>query len=427
MRIGIIGAGFTGLGAAHKLLKLGHSVTIFEKDSSPGGLALGFKEKDWAWSLEKHYHHWFTNDTNILGLAKEIGYPVIVKRPKTSVYVDNFIYQFDSLFHVLKFPRLTLVERLRMTAVLGALRYDPFWRPLEKVRAADFLPQLLGKNPYEKLWEPQLISKFGPYAQDISLAWFWARIKKRTSSLAYPKGGFLQFAHFLVGEIEKSGGRVLFETEVIEIAGKRGKNIVKTKNEIFNFDAVIVTLPSVFFLKITPTLPVSYKKTLERLQGLGAINLILRLKKSFLKDGTYWLSVCDKKSPIMAIVEHTNLVDKKYYNNEHIVYLGNYFPPEHPYFKLSADEILIKYDPFLKMINPDYKEDLISYHLFKVPFAQPIIPINYSKTVPPFETPIKNVYLANIQQVYPWDRGTNYAVELGQKLADIVNKSNANF
>ena len=62
MKIGIIGAGFTGLSAAYYLQKKGHSVTLFEKESYPGGLAIGFKEKEWNWTLEKHYHHSFTNE-----------------------------------------------------------------------------------------------------------------------------------------------------------------------------------------------------------------------------------------------------------------------------------------------------------------------------------------------------------------------------
>ncbi len=123
----------------------------------------------------------------------------------------------------------------------------------------------------------------------------------------------------------------------------------------------------------------------------------------------------------MAIVEHTNFMDKKYYNNEHIVYLGNYLPFDHEYMKMEKDQLLKIYDPILKKINPNYQLSIINSQLFKVPFAQPIIPVNYSKIVPPFETPLSNVYLANIQQVYPWDRGTNYAVELGQKVAAKVS------
>ena len=96
-------------------------------------------------------------------------------------------------------------------------------------------------------------------------------------------------------------------------------------------------------------------------------------------------------------------------------------PFDHEYMKMEKDQLLKIYDPILKKINPNYQLSIINSQLFKVPFAQPIIPVNYSKIVPPFETPLSNVYLANIQQVYPWDRGTNYAVELGQKVAAKVS------
>ena len=76
MKIAIIGAGFTSLSSAYTLTKLGHEVKIFEKDPGPGGLAIGYKEKNWSWSLEKHYHHWFTNDRSVLDLAKEINFDV---------------------------------------------------------------------------------------------------------------------------------------------------------------------------------------------------------------------------------------------------------------------------------------------------------------------------------------------------------------
>lgn len=85
MKIAVIGAGFTGLSAAHELVKQNHKVFVFEKDPQPGGLAIGYKEKNWNWSLEKHYHHWFTNDNSVLELAKEINFEVVIKRPKTSV------------------------------------------------------------------------------------------------------------------------------------------------------------------------------------------------------------------------------------------------------------------------------------------------------------------------------------------------------
>ncbi len=420
MKIAIIGAGFTGLAASLKLLKAGHKVTIFERDSLPGGLALGFNNPEWKWSLEKHYHHWFTNDDKILNLAKKIKFDVAIKRPKTSVYVDGNFYKLDSPSDVLKFPKLTLLERLRMGLTIALLKYNPFWKPLEQYKASVILPKIMGKKSYKTLWEPLLIKKFGPFINDISLAWFWARITKRTPFLAYPKGGFLKFANAATSTILKRGGKVLFNTEVKKITIQKNKKI-KIGQSIF--DKVIVTLPSYLFVQITPQLPNNYKKKLLSFKGLGAINLLLRLKKPFFQDNTYWLNICDLNYPLTAIVEHTNFMEKKYYNNEHLVYLGNYLPHNHPFMQMKKEDLLKKYDPLLTKINKKYKSNIIETHLFSVPFAQPIIPINYSKIIPAFKTPLKNVYLANIQQVYPWDRGTNYAVELGEKVAEVILKS----
>ena len=417
MKIAIVGAGFTGLAAGLKLLKAGHQVTIFEKDSLPGGLAVGFKDPKWQWTLEKHYHHWFTNDDKILTLAKEIGCSVLIKRPETSVYVNDKFYKLDSPSDVLKFPELSLFQRLRMGLTLALLKYNPFWKMFEQYRASDFLSKMMGEKPYKILWEPLLVKKFGPFAYNISLAWFWARIVKRTPSLAYPEGGFLEFANAITLIIRKRGGEVLFNNEIKKIG--TGKNETVEIDGLI-FDKVVVTLPTSLFVQITSQLPTDYKRKLLDLKEIGAINLILRLKKPFFQDNTYWLNVCNPKFPLTAIVEHTNFMEKKYYNNEHLVYLGNYLPNDHPFMHMNKEELLKTYDSSLIKINKTYKSNLIDSHLFSDAFAQPIIPVNYSKIIPPFKTPLKNVYLASMQQVYPWDRGTNYAVELGEKVADAI-------
>lgn len=417
MNIAIIGAGFTGLTAGLKLAKNGHRVTIFEKESLPGGLATGFKDPRWEWSLEKHYHHCFANDINILNLAKEIRYPIIVKHPETTVYVNDKFYKLDSPIDVLKFSELNIFERLRMGMAIATLRYNPFWKSLERYKVSTILPKLMGNKPYKILWEPLIIKKFGPYANNISLAWFWSRITKRTSSLVYFDNGFQGFINSIVKEIQKSNGQVIFNTPINKISIQKENKIVIKEQA---FDKIIVTTSANEFIKITPGLPENYKNKLLTFKWLSVMNLILRLKKPFFKDNTYWLNICSAKYPITGIVEHTNFMSKEYYNNENLVYILNYLPIYHPYLKMDKNELLKVYDPLLKKINNNYKSNIIDMNLFISPFAQPIIPPNYSKLIPKIQTPLRNIYLANMQQVYPWDRGTNYAVELGEKVANII-------
>lgn len=425
MKIAIVGAGFTGLSAAFYLSKQGHSVDIFEQDAQPGGLAIGYKELDWDWTLEKHYHHWFTNDKSVLSLASEINHQVEIVRPKTSSFVRSKIFQLDSPISLLKFPELSIVDRIRMGVSLAFLRFNPFWKPLEKYKAEPFLRKTMGEKGYGLIWKPLMDNKLGSYAKDVSLSWFWARIYKRTEKLAYPKGGFLKFAQHLQEEIEKRKGRFYYKTEVLHISSHdrpqiKYKRTEKKHSEIESYNKIIVTTPSFLFKKMAGDLPTSYTKKLGKLKGIGAMNLVLRLRNKFFNDNTYWLSMCDTTSPILALVEHTNFMDKKNYNKEHLLYIGNYMELSDKRFSMSKEELLKLYDPWLKKINPTYKKYIIGSKLFHAPFAQPIIFPNYSKQIPPFTTPLKNVYLANIEQVYPWDRGTNYAVELGKKIAEIV-------
>ncbi len=179
MKIAIVGAGFTGLSSAYYLTKQGHTVEVFEKDTKPGGLAVGYREKGLDWALEEHYHHWFTNDKSVLSLASEINHKVLIPRPKTSSFVVDNIYQLDSAVHLLRFPKLSIFDRVRMGTSLALLKYNPVWKPLESYKAKPYLLKTMGDKGYKMLWEPLMVNKLGKYEEDVSLAWFWARVYKR--------------------------------------------------------------------------------------------------------------------------------------------------------------------------------------------------------------------------------------------------------
>lgn len=426
MRIAIIGAGFTGLSAALRLQEYGYEVFLFEKESLPGGLAIGFQQKNWKWSLEKHYHHIFTSDSSIRSLANRIGETFSFYRPNTSSLIDGEIIQLDSPLKLLFFPKLSIMERLRMAIVLGYLKYIADWKKLEQFNAHSWLKKMMGEKGYSMLWEPLLLSKFGEeYYKSISLAWFWARIKARSTELGYPDKGFQHVANTLATTVKKNKAIIHYNCTVTQLEQKEKSHFVhfkiNGKVQVEQFDMVLITVPNIIFAAITPQLPDEYKKKLRDFKGIGAINIVLELSKPLLPNNVYWLSICEKEYPFLAVVEHTNFINKLHYGNNHIVYVGAYIPHGHRYFSLSKEDLLKEYDPYLKKLNPNYKEALLNISLFHAPFGQPVVTTNFSKKILPFETPIKGLYLANMQQVYPWDRGTNFAVETGERVADLIH------
>jgi protoporphyrinogen oxidase len=424
MNIAIIGAGFTGLAAAKILVQAGHSVTVIEKSSLPGGLAAGFTAVDWKWPLERHYHHVFETDRTILKLAAEIGTPINFYRPLTATYYDGQIKQLDSPWSLLNYSPLGLIDRLRTGIGLAFLKYNPFWHLFENITAQKYITTVMGVSSWKIIWEPLFVGKFGPYAQKISATWFWARIFTRSPRLGYPDEGFEKLALDLSWFVENLGGRILYNQTVVAVTKeKSGFNISFDSGPSLTFDRVLCTLPNSAFTQIAPGLPANYVNRLNSQIGLGAVTLVLALKQKFLSAGAYWLNINDRSMPFLAVVEHTNFIDTSHYHNDNLLYIGNYLPPGHRYFSSTPQDLIREFTPHLQKINPSFTLNNIQKSwVWKTPFAQPVFTPGSASRIPGLKTPFPGLYLANIQQVYPWDRGINYAVELGYKVAAVIQK-----
>jgi protoporphyrinogen oxidase len=421
LNIAIVGAGVAGLTAAYELTKDQHHVVIFEAADKPGGLASGFRDEHWAWSLERFYHHWFASDDAIINLIQEIGEAdkLFFRRPITSIWHKGKAYPFDSYLRAALFPYLSLIDKARSGPVAIYLRLTRNWRSLEKHTAHEWLTHWLGQRVYQILWEPLLVGKFGDYYQEVNMAWMWARLHKRTPRLGYFAGGFQAFADALTDRARKGGADVRFNTAIYGIeADPEGGLTVRTPAGDEAFDRVIATVSPGLLARLTPALPSEYLEGLKKLKSMGAVVLILALKHR-LTDGHYWINLPKGEGfPFLALVEHTNYVDPEHYGGDHVVYCGDYLKPDHEYFDLSQEALLERFLPALSRFNPDFKPDWVRKSwLFREKYAQPVPPVNHSHNIPDLATPIPGLFWASMSQVYPWDRGTNYAVEIGQEVA----------
>lgn len=426
MRIVIIGAGPGGLAAAHTLqahCRPRPEIIILEAGDQAGGLASGFRGSPaWSWPLERYYHHLFTNDLDIIRFTRELGLDSMleVHDPVTAYFHAGKAYRLDSVRHLLAFPHLAWPAKVRMGLVLAWLRGHPRlpWHRLDTVTAHQWLRTWMGPQAYATLWQSLLEGKFGARYRDISLAWFAARIRKRTPRLGYFRGGFQAWFDAVLDILQTQGVQTSFQTRVENITGKQGSLEIRTSRGTWEAQAVLHTGSPGLLAQMCAQLPDAYVRQVRRETYMGAVVLILALDRS-VTDGTYWISIpANAGLPFLALVEHTAMISPVHYGGQHLVYLGAYVDVEHRYLHMDEADLTREFLQGLARINPAIEAASVrGSWLHRTAYAQPVPYPGAGQTRLPLRTPVSGLYLATMSQVWPWDRGTNYAVALGQEAA----------
>jgi protoporphyrinogen oxidase len=411
MKICIIGAGFTGLALGYFLTKDGHSVDIFEQSDHLGGLASGIKVGDWF--VDRFYHHIFSSDTDIQKLAKDVGFDSWIwkKSNTTSTYYNDTIYPFSSSTDLLRFYPLPLLDRLRTGLVSLSLKLKKSQSGFESITAETWLTKYMGKPSFKVIWKPLLVKKFSDrYYHNIIMSWFWARIYKRTFSLGYPSGGFESLAEAIAIEIKKQGGNIFLNNRVTLV------------NDLLPiYDRVVYTGPNRLFTKITNNLPDAYLDQAGAGISLSAMTMVLEYNGEILKPN-YWININDlSMKSLVCAVNQTGFIHRKHYDDKQIIYLGGYFHPQDKFFRADNKAITKIWLEYLQKLTPNInKNQITKVHIFKADNAQPVMNRDYPRNILPFKTPIANLFLVNIDQIYPYDRGVNYAVVWAKKALPII-------
>jgi len=438
-RVCIIGAGLTGLTAAYRLVCLGYQVTVIECTMTSGGMVSSFPM---GWEKIEHiYHHIFPSDQYIKSLAEELAVDDQIQwfEPLDAIYMRKQFYPFSSPMDLLRFTPIPFIERIRTGLSIMRAKKEKSLEALESKTAREWLLKESGPRAFDSLWGPLLRSKFDDEADKVSSTWIWNKFKlignsrvkfMRKESFGYMNGGFGTLVDALTKAIQSKGGTIRYGYTALSIT-KEFSTLPEKK--VFNVscilddcssvslesDSVIATLSGIRFANMTKDLelPPSYlMKTLE-LKYKGDLCLVLRLKKSL--SPYYWTTVCDPL-PFVVVIEHTNMTSLRKYGG-HVVYLSRYVDISDSLWTQTDSDIYKLFCKGLSEMYPDFKtSDVKDWRLTRTRYAQPVIGKFYSSRMPEMKTPEEGLFLAGMAQIYPEDRGMNYAIRLGNEAADAV-------
>jgi protoporphyrinogen oxidase len=425
MNIGIVGGGIAGLTAAYKLSKAGHGVTVFEKDDFLGGLASAV---DFSGAkLDRIYRHIFKSDLYFVDLVRELGLSDKFTwiESKMGWYDGKELYPFTTPMHVLQFKPLSFIDRLKLGFMTVYLARVNNWKKYENITAKDWIIKYVGQKVYDVVWGALLKQKFGRRADEIAMTWLYGRIHARIASrvskelLGYMNGSFQVLVDRLAEEIKKNNGKIITGTPVVKVLAQDGKATgVKTGKGEFKFDAVVVTAAPQILRKLAD-FPKEYDERFDKLDYYGSIVFMMSMKNQL--NPYYWVNMADEASPFVALIEHTNFIDKSVYGGNRIAYLGKYLPVTDELYKMPDAGIKDRFFLYLKKAFPKFDEkDVIEWKITREPFSQPIVPLHFSGVKLDYVTPIAGLYSSNMSQIYPEDRGMNFSVMLGNKVSEII-------
>ena len=139
----------------------------------------------------------------------------------------------------------------------------------------------------------------------------------------------------------------------------------------------------------------------------------------------YWHNINSPNSPFVVFLSLTNLVGSEQYDGLNIYYIGDYVPREHEYMSMDEGVLKQRWYGELKKIFPEFDPSkVVDEQLFRMRNAQHIVDIGFEENkLVPYQTPCPGVLMCNFSQIYPMDRGTNYAVRDGNQMARLLMDS----
>lgn len=439
-RIAVVGGGLTGIATALRLSHSGeYSVTLFEKAERLGGLSASYTWESSSGqkiTWDKFYHVILSTDGPLRQLLDELGVAdkLFWRETRVGFFGDGRLVSFSSSWDFLRFPFLSLWQKLRLA--LGILRCARITDPqaLDKVVVRQWLTTVFGRRVYESFWAPLLRSKLGAASERTSAAFIWATIRRlygarqqsggHRERMGHVSGGYHTILQAAEKKLRAQGVKLRLAEGANSLksaeASDRSANcwIINDDKEL-SFDRVILTTPCAEILRLIPNEEHAYWKRLAEVEYLSLVCVLLILDRSL--SPYYVTNLLDQTLPFTGIIEATNIVAPEDVGGAHLVYLPKYMPQEDPVTNWTDEEIRQRFIESLKRVFPDLQDSQIRHcAVFREKYVQPLQDLNFLKNMTGFKSPLAGLYVVNTSMIENSTLNNNAAVTLGRNCADEV-------
>lgn len=426
-RVVVLGAGAMGLAAAYRALCEGHHVTLIEAAPEAGGMAAHFDFD--GLSIERFYHFVCKSDHPTFALMEELGIGDKMRWRGTSMgyFTKGELNPWGDPVALLRFPHLSLIEKIRYGLLAFVSTRRDRWDELETMSAKEWIESWSGKSVYDKLWRPLFGLKFYEYADNVSASWIWTRVRRIGRSrrslmqeeLGHIEGGSQTLVDALMAAIVAKGGVVRLGEPAVKVETAEGRVTgVTTMSDHYPADAVISTVPTPFVSSLVPDLPIESKAAYDAIVNIGVVCVLLKLRKPVTPH--FWVNVVEPGMPIPGIIEFSNL--RAMPGGESVVYVPYYMPVTNPLWSRPNETFTGEAFACIRKINPAIEaDDLLAAHAARLTHAQPVCTPGFAAMIPPVQTPIAGLQVADTCFYYPEDRGIAESVRLGDAMARAVN------
>ena len=427
-RWGIVGGGILGMTLAHRLAGQGREVTLFEGDDSLGGLAGSWELGGVVW--DRHYHVILQSDACLRALLAELGLEkeTVWVETRTGFFAGEKFHSLSNTLEFLRFPLLGWIGKVRLGAtVFHASRLKDRGR-LERISATDWLTRWSGRRVFKTIWLPLLRAKLGENYRIASAAFIWSSIARmydarrtglKKEMFGYIPGGYARILDRYQSVLAGENVRVKLRhvARRVEAVPGGGVRITLDEGNAETFDQVVLTMAAPIASALCQGLEADERSRLLGIRYQGIICASLLLKQPL--ANFYVTNITEEWVPFTAVVEMSNLVDKKHFGGNTLVYLPKYVPSGDPAFLMYDGEVEETFLEALFRMYPHVRRgDVVAFRVSRVSFVLAIPTLNYSARLPPMTTSIPGVHIVNSAHILDGTLNVNETLRLAGRAAE---------